>query len=244
MQTQLGNAKSYVHFSSQQPDRGSDLTEEGQNGIEAKWQKYRSLLIQNAYVLAVSFVPSLKWLAEVLTDCLLCWQACIRCGATSTPLWRPEVRSGPKVLCNACGVQVLHPVKSNRAMPDSNFTAAAGHQSHIGKTAKEVCCSSASMPNCEQSKWHCVKGQKSSHMAIPESSKRQKRHSAAEGDVLISPAQKQYLDVERQYGMSGSKIVRWIITDCTIDDTRDFDQVTHAQSFIDECWAFISTDFR
>ncbi|KAL3155834.1 hypothetical protein ABBQ32_012844 [Trebouxia sp. C0010 RCD-2024] len=81
-------------------------------------------------------------------------------------------------------------------------------------------------------------------MAIPESSKRQKRHSAAEGDVLISPAQKQYLDVERQYGMSGSKIVRWIITDCTIDDTRDFDQVTHAQSFIDECWAFISTDFR
>lgn len=81
-------------------------------------------------------------------------------------------------------------------------------------------------------------------MSMPESSKRQKRHSAAEGDVLLSPAQKQYLHVERQYDVSGSKIVRWIITDCTIDDTRNFDQVTHAQSFIDECWAFISTDLR
>ena len=79
---------------------------------------------------------------------------------------------------------------------------------------------------------------------MPESSKRQKKHSTVEGDVKLSHAQKQYLDVERQYDMSGSKIVRWTITDTTIDDTRDFDQVTHAQSFIDECWAFISADLR
>lgn len=61
---------------------------------------------------------------------------------------------------------------------------------------------------------------------------------------MLSPLQKQYLEVERQYDPSGSNIVHWTITDCTIDDTRDFDNVMHAQAFIDECWVFISTDFR
>lgn len=61
---------------------------------------------------------------------------------------------------------------------------------------------------------------------------------------MLSPVQSQYMEVERQYDPSGSKIVRWTISDCTINDTRDFDHVMHAQAFIDECWAFISTDFR
>lgn len=61
---------------------------------------------------------------------------------------------------------------------------------------------------------------------------------------MLSPAQTQYVEVERKYNFSGSNVVRWIITDSTIDDTRDFDNVIHAQAFIDECWAFTSTDFR
>ena len=79
---------------------------------------------------------------------------------------------------------------------------------------------------------------------MPASSKRQKTQTTPEGDVKLSPAQKQYVEVERQYDTSGSSIVRWTITDCTIDDTRDFNDAIHAQAFIDECWAFISTDFR
>lgn len=61
---------------------------------------------------------------------------------------------------------------------------------------------------------------------------------------MLPPAQKEYVEVQRQYTSSGSNIVGWIITDCTIDDTRDFDNMIHAQAFIDECWAFISMDFR
>lgn len=147
-------------------------------------------------------------------------------------------------MCNACGVRVLYPVKSKRAKPDSDFTTAADHQSHSGKSAKGMCQRSASLPNSDQSRSQCAKGQDSSRMSMPESSKRQKRRPAADADVRLSPAQKQYMEVERHHDMTGRRIIRWIITDCTIDDTRDFDHVMHAQSFIDECWAFISADFR
>ena len=169
-------------------------------------------------------------------------QACIRCGATSTPLWRPEVLAGPKVLCNACGVKVLYPIKAKRAKPD-DFPAASGHQSHSGRAAKRSHEQSASVSNTERSRSQHGNHHDSNPVSIPDKSKRQKIQSTA-GDVMLSPAQTQYVEVERKYDASGSNIVRWIITDSTIDDTRDFDNVIHAQAFIDECWAFISTDFR
>ena len=169
-------------------------------------------------------------------------QVCIHCGATSTPLWRPEVLAGPKVLCNACGVKVLYPIKAKRPKPN-DFSAAAGRQSYLGSAAKRARQQSAPVSNNERSKSQCGNDQDSNPDSVPDKSKRQKTHSTAE-DVMLSPAQEEYLEVDRQYNPSGSRIVRWSITDCTINDTRDFNNVIHAQSFIDECWAFISTDFR
>ena len=169
-------------------------------------------------------------------------QACSRCGATSTSLWHPEVLAGPKVLCNACGVKVLYPIKAKRAKP-TDYSAAARHQSYSGSAAKRSHQQSASVSNNERSESQHGNHEDSNHISIPDKSKRHKTHSTA-GDVMLSPAQKQYMEVERQYNSSGSNIVRWIISDCTIDDTRDFDNVIHAQAFIDECWAFISTNSR
>ena len=169
-------------------------------------------------------------------------QACIRCGATSTPLWRPEVLAGPEVLCNACGVKVLYPIKAQRATPD-DFSAAAGHHTHSFSEEKQSHQQSASASYNERSKSRSGNHEDRNAASIPDKNKRQKTHSTAV-DVMLSPAQKEYVEVKRQYNFSGSSIVRWNITDCTIDDTRDFDNVVHAQAFIDECWAFISMDFR
>ena len=136
-------------------------------------------------------------------------------------------------------MKVLYPIKAKRAKPD-DFPAAAGHQSHSGRAAKQSHQQSTSVSNNERCKSRCGNRQDCS---IPDKSKRQKTHSTAV-DVMLPPAQKEYVEVQRQYTSSGSNIVGWIITDCTIDDTRDFDNMIHAQAFIDECWAFISMDFR
>lgn len=172
------------------------------------------------------------------------FQACIRCGATSTPLWRPEVLAGPKVLCNACGVKVLYPIKAKKPKPDNGFSMAAQHPAASNKLPQQLLQLSASMPSHKLPRSQFDGGGGSKRESLPASSKRQKVHPPAMADVRLSPAQKQHIEVERQFDSSGSKIIRWIITDCTINDTRDFDQLTHAQAFIDECWMFISAELR
>lgn len=63
-------------------------------------------------------------------------------------------------------------------------------------------------------------------------------------DLSVTPAQADFIKVERSHDASGKRITTWTVTDCSIDDTRQFSQAMHAQAFIDECWLFISADNR
>ena len=99
------------------------------------------------------------------------------------------------------------------------------------------------MPSQKRPRSQFAGGEGSKRSLLP-TTKRQKVHPPAIEDVRLSPAQEQYVEVGRQFDSSGSKIICWTITDCTIDDTRDFDQLMHAQAFADECWMFISADLR
>ncbi|KAL0037979.1 hypothetical protein WJX79_008199 [Trebouxia sp. C0005] len=142
-------------------------------------------------------------------------RACIRCGTTSTSLWRPEVLSGPK-------------------SPD------ALQRSHQHGSAKN----SASHENGLNG-FHSVKRPRSH---AEEGSSRQqankRQHTASiEGDIKLSPTQKPYFAVQRHFDARGH-VIEWTVTDCSIDDSRDFQQLKHAQAFVDECWAFISVELR
>ncbi len=176
------------------------------------------------------------------TTQLYCSQACIRCGATSTPLWRPEVLSGPKVLCNACGVRVLYPIKSRRPKSDAAL-APPPHHSHLNGSAQHFPQQKNGFQSTKRPRTHAEDNTRQ-QTPFAHISKRQRIASVGSGDVKLSPTQKQYLEVQRHFDSSSRKVVEWTITDCTIDDARDFQQLTHAQAFIDECWAFISADLR
>ena len=167
-------------------------------------------------------------------------QACIRCGTTSTPLWRPEVLSGPKVLCNACGVKVLYPLKARRPKPDTLQSPDASQRSHQHGSAKK----SASHENGLNG-FHTAKRPRSfaeEGSSRQQTNKRQ-RTAPIEGDIKLSPTQTPYFAVQRHFDAEGH-VVEWTVTDCTINDSRDFQQLKHAQAFVDECWAFISVDLR
>ena len=144
------------------------------------------------------------------------------------------------MLCNACGVKVLYPIKTQKPKPENDLWLEANHHSHHnGATnfAQHLSVLSEKRP-------HSQSAELDSSQQTSLSNKRQRTHTFKEGDVKLSPAQQQYLDVERRFDVRGVHVVEWTITDCTIDDTRDFQQLKHAQAFIDECWAFISTDMR
>lgn len=142
-------------------------------------------------------------------------QRCLGCGTTTTPLWRPAVLAGPKVLCNACGVRALYSSrhrlqnieKAKARQPNGSKAAPAGHKQASQKHA-----------------WQ---------------SNKRRRMSAQFDDVVLTSAQAQTIKVKRHYGTSKQQIVRWNVTDSSINDTRDFDQAMHAQAFIDECWLFV-----
>lgn len=72
---------------------------------------------------------------------------------------------------------------------------------------------------------------------------KRQRTAPMEGDIKLSPTQKQYFTVQRHFDAEGH-VVQWTVADCTIDDSRDFQQLKHAQAFVDECWAFISVELR
>ena len=167
-------------------------------------------------------------------------QACIRCGKTSTPLWRPEVLSGPKVLCNACGVKVLYPLQARRPKTDTLQSPDALQRSHQHGSAKN----SASHKNglnalhsAKRPRSHAEEGS-----SRQQANKRQ-RTAPVEGDIKLSPTQKPYFAVQRHFDATGH-VIEWTVTDCTINDSRDFQQLKHAQAFVDECWAFISVALR
>lgn len=172
-------------------------------------------------------------------------QACIRCGTTSTPLWRPEVLSGPKVLCNACGVKVLYPLKTRRPKTDTLQSPDALQRSHQHGSGKK----SASHENglngfhgAKRPRSYAEEGSSRQQAPFAAANKRQ-RTAPIEGDIKLSPTQKQYFAVQRHFDAKGHAI-EWTVADCTIDDSRDFQQLKHAQAFVDECWAFISVDLR
>ena len=160
------------------------------------------------------------------------FQACTRCGATSTPLWRPEVPAGPKILCNACGVKALYSIKAKKARPENGLSVAA-KLPHTSPAPQQSHMQTAPVPSNKRPRIHHDR-RDTSPAAI-------KGHQeAAAQDVILYALQKQYLEVERHYDATGRNIVRWTITDRTIEDRRDFDQLMHAQAFVNECWFFMS----
>jgi len=172
-------------------------------------------------------------------------QACIRCGTTSTPLWRPEVLSGPKVLCNACGVKVLYPLKARRPKTDTSLSSDALQRPHQHGSPKNPASHENGLNGFHSAKRprsYAEEGSSRQQAPFAAANKRQ-RTAPIEGDIKLSPTQKQYLAVQRHFDAKGH-VVEWTVTDCTIDDSRDFQQLKHAQAFVDECWAFISVDLR
>lgn len=131
----------------------------------------------------------------------------------------------------------MYSTKAKRARPNG-LTNNDQHSCHQA-SAQRACGVSRSTKHQQT-----IKGSigKSSPFAHPR--KKQRTHATEGGDVKLSPLQKQHLKVGRQLDTDGRTVLEWSITDSTIDDTRHFQNLTHAQAFIDECWAFIFTDLR
>lgn len=153
--------------------------------------------------------------------------------------------SGPKVLCNACGVKVLYPMKSRKPKPDAFLfpTSHCPQQSGVEKHSALYQNGTNGFCNAKRAHPQSAEGSSRQQPHYTAANKRQRTGSPA-SDLKLSPTQKQYLEVERRYDATGRHVVEWTVTDCTIDDSRDFQQLGHAQAFMDECWAFISADLR
>lgn len=150
-------------------------------------------------------------------------QACIRCGTQTTPLWRPEVLAGPKVLCNACGVRALY---SSKQRGSRDVTTANNNQTEQYRIAAD--------PSPEHT----------AQQHVWQSNKRQRTDSSTKLDVRVTTAQKPFFSLVYSYDSPGQNVISWRVTDLSIDDAREFTDPMHAQEFIDECWLFIRAHVR
>lgn len=126
------------------------------------------------------------------------------------------------MLCNACGVKALYSSRSRIKYIEK------------AKAAKQQQGSKAPSSSHKQA----------THQDTWQSNKRRRLLPQEANDVDLTSAQAQTIKLKRHYSDNEQQIVRWTVTDRSIDDTRDFDQAVHAQAFIDECWLFISADKR
>ena len=125
------------------------------------------------------------------------------------------------MLCNACGVKALYSYRSRvQAVPKSKATKQQQGSKAPGPEKQPA----------QQDAW--------------QSNKRRRVLSSDVDDLSVTSAQADFIKVERSHDPSGKRITTWTVTDCSIDDTRQFSQAMHGQAFIDECWLFISADNR
>ena len=164
----------------------------------------------------------------------LCFsQACVCCEDPTNPFWQPESLPGFNLTCT-CG---LHPIEVKKQKPEQSLSDATHHSVKHVPTEPGV---NTSSNKRSRSNSACYSKQEAPFMPV---SKRQCMTPMDKPDVKLSPSQTEYFTVERHHDASGN-VLGWTITDCTIHDTRHFQMLMHAQSFIEECWAFVSTDLR